>query len=78
MSAPQVLPPPWVWWDVIPIPAGKQNADKTITPGHVKMRTRFVDFTGMYVFHCHILGHEDRGMMQLVQVVDNVTVVKHH
>jgi FtsP/CotA-like multicopper oxidase with cupredoxin domain len=79
MSAPQQLPPPWVWWDVIPIPAGKLGSDgKTITPGHVKMRTRFVDFTGMYVFHCHILGHEDRGMMQLVQVVDNATVIKHH
>jgi len=79
MSEPKVLPQPWVWWDVIPIPAGKLGSDgKTITPGHVKMRTRFVDFTGKYVFHCHILGHEDRGMMQLVQVVDNTTVVKHH
>jgi FtsP/CotA-like multicopper oxidase with cupredoxin domain len=78
MSKPQVLPQPWVWWDVIPIPAGKQNADQSITPGYVKMRTRFVDYTGKYVFHCHILGHEDRGMMQLVQVVDNTTVVKHH
>jgi FtsP/CotA-like multicopper oxidase with cupredoxin domain len=28
-----------------------------------------VDFTGQYVLHCHILAHEDRGMMELVQVV---------
>jgi len=78
MTAPQKLPQPWIWWDVIPIPAGKKNADNSITAGFVKMRTRFVDFTGKYVFHCHILGHEDRGMMHLVQVVDNRTVVKHH
>ena len=38
-------------------------------PGYFKMRTRFVDYTGAYVIHCHILIHEDRGMMQLVEVV---------
>jgi FtsP/CotA-like multicopper oxidase with cupredoxin domain len=37
--------------------------------GYFKMRTRFVDYTGAYVVHCHILIHEDRGMMQLVEVV---------
>ena len=38
----------------------------------------YVDFTGKYVLHCHILGHEDRGMMQLIEVVSNKTTVKHH
>ncbi|MGH8589121.1 MAG: multicopper oxidase domain-containing protein [Gammaproteobacteria bacterium] len=38
-------------------------------PGYFKMRSRFVDFPGQYVIHCHILAHEDRGMMQLVEVV---------
>lgn len=28
-----------------------------------------VDFTGEFVNHCHILGHEDRGMMHNVQVI---------
>jgi FtsP/CotA-like multicopper oxidase with cupredoxin domain len=78
MKAPQKLPTPWIWWDTIAIPAGVKNADGTITPGHLKIRSRFVDFPGKYVLHCHILGHEDRGMMQLVEVVDNKTVVKHH
>jgi len=32
------------------------------------MRSRFVDYTGMYVTHCHILAHEDRGMMTVVEV----------
>lgn len=61
------LPRPWVWWDNFAIPTG----------GYVKILTRFVDFTGMYVLHCHILGHEDRGMMQLVQVVTNRTTMTH-
>jgi FtsP/CotA-like multicopper oxidase with cupredoxin domain len=64
---PVRLPRPWVWWDNFAIPKG----------GYVKMLTRFVDFTGMYVLHCHILGHEDRGMMQLVQVVTNTTTMTH-
>ena len=66
-GAPVRLPRPWVWWDNFAIPPG----------GYVKMLTRFVDFTGMYVLHCHILGHEDRGMMQLVQVVTNTTRMTH-
>jgi FtsP/CotA-like multicopper oxidase with cupredoxin domain len=90
MQAPESLPQPWIWWDTIAIPAGVQkkdaagnpmkNADGSpvITPGHLKMRTRFVDFFGKYVLHCHILGHEDRGMMQLVEVVSNHTTVTHH
>jgi FtsP/CotA-like multicopper oxidase with cupredoxin domain len=36
--------------------------------GFFRMRSRFVDFTGQYVLHCHILIHEDRGMMQLIEV----------
>jgi len=65
---PVQLPAPWVWWDNFAIPTG----------GYFKMLSKFVDFTGMYVLHCHILGHEDRGMMQLVQVVTNTTSMGHH
>lgn len=37
--------------------------------GSVLLYQRFLDFTGGYVQHCHILGHEDRGMMLNVQTV---------
>lgn len=48
-------------------------------PGYFKMRSRFVDYTGQFVLHCHILGHEDRGMMQLVEVVaKSKTAYEHH
>lgn len=43
----------------------------SISPnGSVKLRTRFTDFTGKFVFHCHVLHHEDHGMMSVVEVVD--------
>ena len=38
--------------------------------GSVTWRTRFTDFTGKFVMHCHVLFHEDKGMMSAIQVVD--------
>ena len=38
--------------------------------GTLTIRHRFEDFTGQFVMHCHILFHEDHGMMQLLEVVD--------
>jgi len=37
--------------------------------GEVVMRTRYKDFDGKFVLHCHILFHEDHGMMQVVEIV---------
>jgi FtsP/CotA-like multicopper oxidase with cupredoxin domain len=62
----------YIWQDVITIPAAN-GAIK----GRVKIRHRFVDFVGSYVLHCHMLAHEDRGMMQLVRVVPAVTDLGH-
>lgn len=72
------LPHPRIWWDDFAIPpAAKPPGGDKVISGYFKMLTRFVDFAGMYVLHCHILGHEDRGMMQLVQVVQNSGHVEH-
>ena len=55
------------------------GASCTVTiPGYFRMRSQFVDFTGQYVLHCHILTHEDRGMMQLIEVVPDRTLYTHH
>jgi len=35
---------------------------------HVKVRFQLTTFTGNYVTHCHILTHEDSGMMNYFQV----------
>jgi len=37
--------------------------------GSFTMRTRFLDFKGKFVYHCHILFHEDHAMMGVVEVV---------
>ena len=35
----------------------------------VVMRTRYEKYIGEFVLHCHILDHEDQGMMQNVKIV---------
>ncbi|MCG6903565.1 MAG: multicopper oxidase domain-containing protein [Rhodobacter sp.] len=52
------------WQDTIALPTG--NADRV---GEVTVLSRFVKFTGAFVIHCHILSHEDLGMMQKVEVI---------
>jgi FtsP/CotA-like multicopper oxidase with cupredoxin domain len=47
-----------VWRDVVNVPAN----------GQVKVRVAFKDFTGRSVYHCHILDHEDSGMMGVIEV----------
>ena len=41
--------------------------------GEVIIRIAFTDFVGKFVYHCHILPHEDGGMMGVVEVVDPYT-----
>ena len=50
----------------------------TNIPGYFKMRSRFVDYPGDFVTHCHILAHEDRGMMTVVRVVPLQAPLSHH
>jgi FtsP/CotA-like multicopper oxidase with cupredoxin domain len=53
------------WQDTILVPAAANGQN-----GSVTFRHRFpTDITGKFVLHCHILGHEDRGMMQVVEIV---------
>ena len=49
--------------------------DTVVLPanGQVVVRIPFEDFVGRFVFHCHILPHEDTGMMGTVEVVDPFT-----
>ena len=35
------------------------------------VRMLFQDYLGTYVHHCHLLEHEDAGMMQVVTVIEN-------
>ena len=46
------------WQDVVNVPAN----------GRVTVRIAFKDFTGKSAYHCHILDHEDLGMMGVIAV----------
>lgn len=53
-----------------PYEAKGLNDTVSIPPqGELQILHQFLDFTGKYVFHCHILMHEDAGMMAVVEVV---------
>ena len=69
-----------IWWDTFAIPSARltQTTPQQPIPGYFKMRSRFVDYSGAYVMHCHILVHEDRGMMFTVVVADATPLLVHH
>lgn len=52
------------WADTVGLPRGGSPDH----PTSVTFRTRFTDFHGSYVMHCHILSHEDMGMMQTIEI----------
>jgi FtsP/CotA-like multicopper oxidase with cupredoxin domain len=47
---------------------GYQDTVLIPVDGEVVMRMPLDDYPGKFVFHCHILGHEDAGMMAVIQV----------
>ncbi len=47
------------WKDTVNVPA----------MGSARIIVRFSDYAGRYVFHCHVLEHEDRAMMARFDVV---------
>ncbi len=53
-------PPPWE--------RGYEDTWK-LDPGEsVEVAARFTDFTGKFMIHCHMLDHEDDGMMATFRV----------
>ena len=64
--------------DTFPVPPGA-NLDSmgiAATPGRVFLKITFrkAEQIGRYVYHCHILEHEDGGMMAPIEVVDPRTL----
>jgi FtsP/CotA-like multicopper oxidase with cupredoxin domain len=47
-----------VWLDTVVLPRN----------GSLTFRSRFLDFTGRFMLHCHMMNHEELGMMQVVEV----------
>ena len=48
--------------------ATRQDVVNVPAQGNVKVRVAFDTFGGRTVYHCHILDHEDLGMMGVVDV----------
>jgi FtsP/CotA-like multicopper oxidase with cupredoxin domain len=46
------------WKDVVNVPKHQT----------VRFIVHYTDFTGKWMFHCHILAHEDHGMMAVLEV----------
>jgi FtsP/CotA-like multicopper oxidase with cupredoxin domain len=46
------------WRDTVLVMPGEQ----------VKILLKFEDYTGLYLYHCHNLEHEDMGMMRNYRV----------
>jgi FtsP/CotA-like multicopper oxidase with cupredoxin domain len=57
---------------------GQPQADRTwrdtaVVPrpakgGTLVIRSRFLDYTGVFMMHCHMMNHEEMGMMQAIEV----------
>ncbi|MGK7924355.1 MAG: multicopper oxidase family protein [Spirulina sp.] len=53
-----------------PVPFSAWKDTVNLEPGErVRCRLRFADFTGKTMYHCHILDHEDLGMMGILEIV---------
>ena len=50
----------------------RSTADTVNVPwnAYVRFRTHFADYVGRSVFHCHLLFHEDHGMMGIFDIVN--------
>lgn len=54
----------WVWKDTLRTPMVTDTPP--VNPAILK--SRYTVFTGAFVQHCHVLNHEDQGMMQVVEI----------
>jgi bilirubin oxidase len=54
-GAPEPFP---AWKDTVNVPKGEM----------VRFVVQYADYPGKWMYHCHILDHEDRGMMGILEV----------
>jgi FtsP/CotA-like multicopper oxidase with cupredoxin domain len=53
-----------------PVESGRKDTVLLWPNDKVRLIAQFRDYTGIYMFHCHMLEHEDDGMMGQFEVVD--------
>lgn len=60
--------------DNVNVPAPVTDANENaLVPASTIIRTKFTEYTGTFVIHCHRLNHEDNGLMALVNVIPAVS-----
>jgi FtsP/CotA-like multicopper oxidase with cupredoxin domain len=59
------------WRDTVVVPYGRRQPDGSFKPGSVTLIADFRSpaIRGTFLFHCHILDHEDHGMMAKIQAI---------
>jgi FtsP/CotA-like multicopper oxidase with cupredoxin domain len=45
------------------------SGEAVVQQATLSLRTKFKDYAGLFVMHCHRLNHEDNGLMTLVNVI---------
>jgi FtsP/CotA-like multicopper oxidase with cupredoxin domain len=53
----------------VPVEAGRKDTVLLWPNDTVRLIAQFLDYTGIYMYHCHMLEHEDDGMMGQFEVV---------
>jgi FtsP/CotA-like multicopper oxidase with cupredoxin domain len=55
--------------DVVNVSYAHAGADGKLVPGRVRVKMTFpADLAGDIPFHCHLVDHEDNGMMAVIRV----------
>lgn len=59
------------WEDVVDVPPRRRDAHGRLVPSTVRVLIDFRDpvIRGVFLFHCHIVDHEDGGMMAKIRVI---------
>lgn len=53
------MPEPYrAWKDTVNVPKGRT----------VRFVVQYTDYPGKWMYHCHILDHEDHGMMGILEI----------
>jgi FtsP/CotA-like multicopper oxidase with cupredoxin domain len=63
----------WMWLDTVPALPPGAPAQPWFVNNQTKILSRFLNYPGEFVLHCHLLTHEDMGLMANVKVIDDGT-----
>jgi len=63
----------WMWLDTVPVLPPGAPPQPWFVNNQTKILNRFSNYPGEFVLHCHLLTHEDMGLMANVKVIDDGT-----